>query len=127
MAEGNGNNAGTVVLAFLVGGVVGAGIALLFAPASGEETRRKIRETGEDVKRKTEAFVTESRDRIGEFVDDGRVRLGELVDTGRDSLSSLSSSLRNLVDEGKRAYQQRRSELATNDDADSDAAASDSA
>ena len=127
MAEGNGNSTGTVILAFLVGGVIGAGVALLFAPASGEETRRKIRETGEDVKRKTEEFVTESRERIGELVDDGRVRIGELVDTGRDSLTSLSASLRNLVDEGKRAYRQRRSELTASENDLPEAAPSDEA
>jgi len=112
MAENNGNSTGTVILAFLVGGVIGAGLALLLAPASGEETRRKIRETGEDVKRKTDEFVADSRERIGELVDDGRARIGELVETGRESLNSLSTSLRNLVDEGKRAYRQRRSELS---------------
>ena len=116
MTEGNGNSTGTVILAFLVGGVIGAGVALLFAPASGEETRRKIRETGEDVKRKTEEFVTESRERIG-----------ELVDTGRDSLTSLSASLRNLVDEGKRAYRQRRSELTASENDLPEAAPSDEA
>ncbi len=32
------------LLAFLLGAAVGAGVALLLAPASGEETRRKIGE-----------------------------------------------------------------------------------
>lgn len=105
------NSTGTVLLAFLVGGVVGAGLALLFAPSSGAETRRKIRETGEDVKRKTEEFLSESRERIGEFVDNGRERIGELVESGRDSLTNLSASLKNLVEEGRKAYRQRREEL----------------
>lgn len=32
----------------LLGVAIGAGVALLFAPASGEKTRRKIRRKGED-------------------------------------------------------------------------------
>jgi gas vesicle protein len=36
-----------VGVAFLLGAALGAGIALLFAPASGRETRRKLAEYGE--------------------------------------------------------------------------------
>ena len=37
-----GYSSGSVLLSFLLGGVVGAGLALLFAPQSGRETRQKI-------------------------------------------------------------------------------------
>ena len=36
------NSGGTVMLAFLVGALSGAAVALLFAPASGEETREYL-------------------------------------------------------------------------------------
>lgn len=36
-----------VVFTFLTGAAIGAGLALLFAPQTGEETRRKMKETGE--------------------------------------------------------------------------------
>ena len=36
--------AGTVVVAFMLGAVTGAAVALLMAPASGEETRRMLAE-----------------------------------------------------------------------------------
>ena len=41
----NGVGGGTVMLAFLLGAVAGAAAALLFAPASGEETREYLGET----------------------------------------------------------------------------------
>jgi gas vesicle protein len=40
----NGNSTGSVLVAFAVGALAGAAVALLFAPASGEETRRKLGE-----------------------------------------------------------------------------------
>jgi gas vesicle protein len=40
--------------AFLLGALVGAGIALLFAPSSGEETQRRIREQARRLRALTE-------------------------------------------------------------------------
>ncbi len=47
MARNNGVN---MFLTFLVGGLVGAGVALLYAPYSGDKTRRKIMDFVEDTK-----------------------------------------------------------------------------
>ena len=38
MADNSGAGTGTVLLAFLVGAIAGAAVALLYAPASGRET-----------------------------------------------------------------------------------------
>ncbi|HTP53263.1 MAG TPA: YtxH domain-containing protein [Anaeromyxobacteraceae bacterium] len=47
-----GAGAGSVLLAFLTGAAIGGVVALLLAPRSGEETRRRIFEFGEDAKEK---------------------------------------------------------------------------
>ncbi|MBL8988664.1 MAG: YtxH domain-containing protein, partial [Gemmatimonadetes bacterium] len=56
---------GSFGLGLLVGALLGATVALLFAPAPGRDTRRRLRRRLEDV-----------RDRVGEGVDeiDQRVR-----------------------------------------------------
>ncbi len=41
---------GTVVISFLIGSIVGAGIALLFAPYSGKKTRGKIADLADDAR-----------------------------------------------------------------------------
>ena len=38
----NRKSTGNMIISFTVGGLLGAGLALLFAPRSGEKTRRKI-------------------------------------------------------------------------------------
>jgi gas vesicle protein len=38
----NGNSSGSVLLAFMVGALAGAAVALLYAPAAGTDTRRKL-------------------------------------------------------------------------------------
>ena len=56
---GNNHSGGTnTVLGFLLGGAIGAGIALLYAPASGEETRRRIREGAEKARVRTKKDMT---------------------------------------------------------------------
>ena len=55
------SSVGTVLAAFAVGAIAGAAVALLFAPASGAETRRKLAER-----------AREGRDRVDDLVDRGR-------------------------------------------------------
>ncbi len=44
------DNGATVLISFLVGGIIGAGLALLFAPYSGRKMRGKISDMAEDVR-----------------------------------------------------------------------------
>jgi gas vesicle protein len=46
--ESSNTSAGTVILSVLGGAILGAGIALLYAPQSGRSTRRKLGQLGED-------------------------------------------------------------------------------
>jgi gas vesicle protein len=52
------------VIGMLVGGVVGAGAALLFAPMKGEETRRKIAETSRSATEKVGKAASSVKGRV---------------------------------------------------------------
>ena len=45
------------IFSFLVGGAVGAGLALLLAPQSGKKTRRQIRELAEDLSEQASGYA----------------------------------------------------------------------
>ncbi|MEW6455846.1 MAG: YtxH domain-containing protein [Acidobacteriota bacterium] len=47
MAENKNSSFLEITLSFLLGTMVGVGLGLLFAPASGVETRKKLREVAE--------------------------------------------------------------------------------
>jgi gas vesicle protein len=49
MSETVRNNTGGLVLSFLAGAATGAAVALLTAPQSGRDTRRKLKEITEDL------------------------------------------------------------------------------
>ena len=86
MARDEGAGAGTVLLAFILGAVSGAAVALLYAPASGNETREYL-----GVK------AREGRERAAAAAAKGR----EMMDQGRETLSSA-------IERGREAYQQAR-------------------
>ena len=81
----------TFALGFLLGGIVGALLALLFAPKKGEEIRADILErgtkmrsgagnlaarTGNQVREKVSAGAAASRERISPIVEGMRSRMG---------------------------------------------------
>jgi gas vesicle protein len=75
----NESGAGTVLLAFLAGAVAGAAVALLTAPASGEETRqfltdkaRKSRERALQAAREGRETLKRQKDQIATAIDRGR-------------------------------------------------------
>lgn len=77
----NGNSAGSVFVAFVVGAIAGAAVALLYAPAPGEETRRRIADKAKEGRGKAEDLAREGR----EFLNRQRETLTTAVDRGRDA------------------------------------------
>ena len=86
MARDEGAGAGSVLLAFVLGAVSGAAVALLYAPTSGKETREYLGDK-----------AREGRERAAKAADKGR----ELMQQGRETLSTA-------IDRGREAYQQAR-------------------
>jgi len=77
----NGNSAGNVLMAFAIGAIAGAAVALLYAPASGEETRRKIAQRARESREKAESVARDSR----EFLNRQRETLATAVEKGREA------------------------------------------
>ena len=72
MREENGFSSGSVLVSFLLGGLVGAGLALLFAPKSGSDTRQMIKEFAGDVRDKAQHYVEDVKDKVSSGIDKGK-------------------------------------------------------
>jgi gas vesicle protein len=94
MAEHNGNNLGTTILAFALGAAIGGGLALLTAPRSGPDTRKKLREA-----------VDETRGKLHEITEDAEARVKKVVQEGRDLLDEKSDLIKAAVKAGKEAIE----------------------
>jgi gas vesicle protein len=110
----------TVVKAFFMGAIVGAGLALLFAPYSGEETRRKIGEKKDDAKKAikdtTEQLVKKGNELIDEgkkSIDHLKTEMSRLVDDGKKSIGTVKDEISKMVEESKTSVKKSiREELA---------------
>ena len=80
MSNDNGS-AGSILMAFVLGAAAGAAIALLYAPATGEETRRKLKDKAQAGREKAEALARDGR----EFISRQRENLGAAVERGREA------------------------------------------
>jgi gas vesicle protein len=86
MARDDGAGAGSVLLAFILGAVSGAAVALLYAPAAGRDTREYL----------------------GERAREGRTRAAEAAEKGRQAVAQGRETLTSAIDRGREAYQQAR-------------------
>jgi gas vesicle protein len=87
--SGNGSTA-SVALGFALGALVGAGIALLLAPRTGKETRRRLADAGErfgDAARK-------QVDHAGEIANDIRRNAQSTVEEARRGFDQAAAHVR---------------------------------
>ena len=78
----NNDNGASILVAFIAGAAVGAAVALLFAPASGEETR----------------------DYIGQRAKEGRDRAADAARQGREVLNRQRDTLTNAFDRARQEF-----------------------
>jgi gas vesicle protein len=89
------------LLGFIFGGLVGAVLALLFAPQSGEETRAQIKETGIELQDRAVGFSEEVRRRAEELSAEAQKRAEELTKEISKATEEWSHKLDEHVAESK--------------------------
>ena len=90
MASEEGAGAGSILMAFILGAVSGAAVALLYAPATGRETREYLNDKAAEAK----------------------ARAAEAAAKGRDALNQGRETLTTAIERGREAYQQARKDNA---------------
>ena len=96
---------------FIMGLAVGAGLALLFAPRSGAETRRDLQRRAREVGDQAQDLVSELTDSVGNTFQQAKSKVEGKIDAARDAVELKRRQVSNAVDAGRAAAQQARVEL----------------
>ena len=87
------NDTGRTTLAFLTGLGIGAGLAALFAPRSGEETREWIADTAERKFKVLRRTGRRSFRKLQDAVADGEEKVTEVLRNGKKAIESVAAKL----------------------------------
>jgi gas vesicle protein len=110
-------SATTKLTYLLVGGGIGAILALLFAPKSGEELRGDIadvtrkgiekgKETATQLQEKAGEYYEVTRDKAGELYENAQVKAGEIYETAQSKATELKDKAGELTEKAKGAVAQ---------------------
>jgi len=92
-------NSSGIALAFILGGLIGVALGVLYAPGSGKETRKKIKNiTGDLI------------DNAGDFVEDVKEKTINAVEDAKEKLNSKKERLEFAFEAGKKAYKEGKIE-----------------
>ena len=107
-------NNGKVVgaLTLVAGGLIGAGIALLFAPNSGERTRREISLTARKAGRRVRREARDFSDNVSGLVDDLEHRAEEWREKGAEIAHDAKRGLRDTLEAGEEMLVRQKEKLA---------------
>jgi gas vesicle protein len=122
---GNDDNISTRLTYLLIGGGIGAILALLFAPKSGHELRNDIadatrkgidrsREAAQQLGERAGEYYETTRERASELYSQAAEKVGEVANTARETASRKTATVAAAIDAGKKAYQdeKRKTELS---------------
>jgi len=93
-------DSGSELGAFLLGAIVGAGLALLFAPQTGQETQDQLRARAKKLREATEERVSQIREDVSHQLDSVK----GVVEQGRQVAVDARGELEDRLERSKAAY-----------------------
>ena len=122
-----------LLIGFLTGGIVGAAVALLYAPKSGKELRSDIKGKADDLldeaekyldvakekathiyndgKKKSDLLISEAKVKADELIKDAekvfteaKEKAGQAISTGKETVATESDKIKNAFKAGVDAY-----------------------
>lgn len=102
------NCCGKEAIWFVAGSLIGAGVALLFAPQSGKRTRQDIQKLSKSVWKKADRFTEDIQESLSNLV--GEVgRAGEnALRAGRDVSAKTKSEVLEILDSGRKFLEEEK-------------------
>ena len=110
--EDRDNKIAAAALLILAGGIVGAGVALLFAPQTGQRTRKDILRYAKKSKIRADEAVDDLSATVSDLVDTLGDKTDDLLEKGKSVAGSARKDLIRLIEEGASRLEQFRTKLS---------------
>lgn len=95
----------------LVGGAIGAIIALLYAPKSGKETREELSQKAEDLYGRLREEYQHSLENAQKSIETAQQKLDEISKTASQKTDEVSRSFEKIVEKGRKEVESQKGRL----------------
>ncbi|MBG0786881.1 MAG: YtxH domain-containing protein [Anaerolineaceae bacterium] len=92
---------GAFLIGFVVGGLTGAAVSLLFAPQSGEETRALIRDKAIEIRDQASETVEEARVQAEKAWEEAKHKTEEWSELAKEKAAELKDKGGKAIEEGR--------------------------
>lgn len=87
------NNTGNTILALLTGTAVGVGLGLLYAPQSGEKTRKQLRDEADHLQDSLNKKYNETSSQLSEYAAEAKKNIEEKLDKTFSSVNTKADGM----------------------------------
>lgn len=98
--EENGMGKG-LLIGFLTGAAVGSIVALLFAPKSGKELRKDIKNKSQDLIEDADEYLMKAKDKASQLINEGKKKSEKLVSETKEKVDTLLGEAERILTEAK--------------------------
>jgi gas vesicle protein len=101
MAQENDGMAKGLIIGFIAGSIVGAAIALLYAPKAGKELRADIKEKAGDLVDNAQEYMDRAKSKAVDIVNEGKRKATSLVDDARRKADSIMGDADRVINNAR--------------------------
>ena len=109
--ERSGVNMSQQLFMIALGGLVGAALALLYAPSSGENTRQYLRMGTERARRRAYDISGRIKENIEQLIDDIKETTDEIIEEGVELTREKKAELLAAIEAGKKTIEEEKKKL----------------
>ncbi|KPJ58874.1 MAG: hypothetical protein AMJ42_02495 [Deltaproteobacteria bacterium DG_8] len=111
MEEGYERDGSRSLLIFLAGGLIGAGISLLYAPLSGEKTRQYLRIQTKKAKRKARHLSESIKENVDYLIEEIKEITDKVIEEGIELTKEKKAELLAAIEAGKKAMEEEKKRI----------------